>query len=379
MHLRMLARNIFVTVIILTGCATLGAFQVAPTTPEQWRALAQRAKENSRPITDVDLSHGATFTFEIAPSLPKFTVREGLDIAVFRDNATEPIQHLTGCDWSEWTPPESRREWLYPGAYWFHPDDLNFDGYQDIYTMIGSGSGGEWGCIWLYNPAAGKFDYSEKFSRLANYALDPITKTIGSSWRGGAETWSVEKYKVENNEPVPILSVYRDYDDKRNEVHCVVKRIHGSTLVTDVDEWIPAGAACDTARDSARNSLDPATAEKQTVELYEKVCDGGIPDGCTELGVWYEDATTGADYMRAVQYLEKGCDGGSAKGCTNLGYIYEHARVTSALYDSAKGLVEDKERAVQLYEKACKGGDPAGCRFAGRLRREVGNAPAAPK
>jgi hypothetical protein len=376
----MLARNIFVVVMILTGCATLGAFQAAPSTPEQWEALAERARENSRPIIDVDLSHGASFTFEIAPSLPKFsfkvsTAQEGLDISVFRANITEPIQHLTGCDWSEWTPPESRREWLYPGAYWFHPDDLNFDGYQDIYTMIGSGSGGEWGCVWLYNPAAGKFDYSDKFSNLNSYELDPSTRTITATGGGGAGIWNIEKYRVEGNEPVLILSVYRDYDDKRNEVHCVVKRLHGSTLVTDIDQWDSTGDACGDASDHP----DPATAEKQTVEQYQKACDGGIADGCTELGVWFEHATSGADWMRAVQYLEKGCDGGSAKGCTNLGYIYEHARVTSALYDSAKGLVEDKARAAQLYQKACDNGDPEGCRFAERLRRELGNAPAEPK
>ncbi|MGD0841312.1 MAG: hypothetical protein ABSA32_09170 [Candidatus Acidiferrales bacterium] len=142
----------------------------------------------------VDLSVGATFTFDIGPNLPQFTfkvipepqpkdsygdaqstVRE---IQVFQGKSGQPLQRLTGCDLNDMAPPPD-------GSDWFHTEDINFDGYQDLYLMTTSGGGNQGGCVWLFNPKTRRFDYSEEFSELDGARLDPATKTIFSYHNGG--------------------------------------------------------------------------------------------------------------------------------------------------------------------------------------------------
>jgi hypothetical protein len=194
-------------------------------------------------------SQGASFTFKIAPNLPEFTFkvipepREAdqwgnaqttvRDVEVFRGDSTQLLQHLTGCEWSDMEPP--------PAGYdWFRADDINFDGYQDIYVMTHWGAtGNQYGCIWLYNPAIGGFDFSKEFSELSRYQLDPGSKTILTFDNGGQAgmVHSAEKYKVEDNRPVLIWSERQDWDFEKKQFHCIVKERRGSEMVTVHDEW----------------------------------------------------------------------------------------------------------------------------------------------
>ena len=54
---------------------------------------------------------------------PQSTVQ---DIEVYKGDFHQPLQHLTGCDFDQMQPPQRYGDW-------FHTDDINFDGYQDIY------------------------------------------------------------------------------------------------------------------------------------------------------------------------------------------------------------------------------------------------------
>jgi hypothetical protein len=195
-----------------------------------------------------DLSEGATFRFEIAPKLPLFTfkiipnVRDDQngfpqstvqEIEVFKGDSDQPLQHLAGCDFDEMEPPPRYGDW-------FHTDDVNFDGYQDIYLMTNYGAtGNHYGCIWLYNPATGKFEYSAEFSRLPRYWLDAASKTIRTFERAGmaGQVYTANQYKVDSNRPVLFWSEHQDWDFGKQQFHCVLQERRNGAMVTTRDVW----------------------------------------------------------------------------------------------------------------------------------------------
>src|SRR5215472_9930987 len=96
-----------------------------------------------------DLSRGKTFTFAIGHESPTFTFRlipevqppdefgnaqsTIREVEVYSGRASEPLQRLTGCDLSDMDAPGR-------GAEFFVAEDVNFDGYRDIFlqTMHGA-------------------------------------------------------------------------------------------------------------------------------------------------------------------------------------------------------------------------------------------------
>jgi hypothetical protein len=215
---------------------------------QQGPAVAQRAPAASKSITQ-DLSYGGSFVVSVSPRLPKFTFRivpdvQGndqfgnaqsivRDIEVFSGDSTEPMQHLTGCEWIGMEPPPR-------GEDWFRAVDFNFDGYQDVYVLTNWGAtGNNQGCIWLYNPQAMRFDFSPEFSNLGTFTLDPANKTIITWSNGGMAggVHSADKYKVENNRPVLVYSERQDWDAQRKEFHCTVNELRANKMVTTHDEW----------------------------------------------------------------------------------------------------------------------------------------------
>jgi hypothetical protein len=201
---------------------------------------------DSDPIVE-DLSNGAIFRFEIAPKLPLFTFKiiphvgddnsrfpqsTVQDIEVFKGDSDQALQHLTGCDFDGMEPPQRYGDW-------FHPDDVNFDGYQDIYLMTNWGAtGNHYGCIWLYNPATGKFDYSKDFSQLSRYWLDPASKTIRTFDRSGGGDYVANEYKVENDRTILIWSANREWDRSKKQFHCVLQELRQGALVTTHNVWV---------------------------------------------------------------------------------------------------------------------------------------------
>jgi hypothetical protein len=214
--------------------------------PERRTGRIDEPLDTSRMIED--LSEGATFRFEIAPKLPLFTfkiipnVRDGQNgfpqstvqaIEVFKGESDRPMQRLTGCNFDEMEPPPRYGDW-------FHTDDVNFDGYRDIYLMTNYGAtGNHYGCIWLFNPATGRFDYSKEFSQLSRYWLDPESETIRTFDRAGMAgmVYTANQYKVESNRPVLMWSENQDWDPGKEHFHCVRQERRNGVMVTTRDVW----------------------------------------------------------------------------------------------------------------------------------------------
>lgn len=235
---------------MLQFAVTAVAQQQPPTSPSP--------KPTHEPITE-DLSQGASFTFQIAPNLPPFTfkvipdVKDSPeenplstihDVQVFRGTSTEPLQSLAGCEWLGMEAP-------YRGSDWFRAEDMNFDGYADIFVLTSWGAtGNESGCVWLFNPKNGRFEFSKEFSDLGTYTLDPATKTITTRGHAGADTIDAAKYAIENNRPVLIVTVSQNLDPDKQQYHCVVQQRRGrqNQLVTTRDFWAKTlEDACDPA------------------------------------------------------------------------------------------------------------------------------------
>ena len=245
----------------LASCALLLLFVASPASARP--QPQHQTPAGSRTSITADLSKGPSFTFQIAPDLAEFTFKvipdvepeqaenaQAIvqDIEVFRGSAKQPLQRLTGCEWSAMEPPPT-------GSNWFRAEDINFDGYRDIYLMTMWGAtGNELGCVWLYNPVSGRFDYSKEFSELPGYQLELASRTILTFANGGMAgmVHSASKYKVEHNRPVLIWSEVQDWDSQKNQFHCIVKeRRRGGSLATVRDEWGGSedrGGPCDPNR-----------------------------------------------------------------------------------------------------------------------------------
>ncbi len=208
----------------------------------------------------MDLSCGATFRFTIGPNLPQFTfkitpdVREPVngfpqstvrDIEVFRGDSSQPSQRLTGCDLREMEPPPSAAT----DPAWFHSEDVNFDGFQDIYLMTFWGAtGNQGGCVWLYDRTTGRFDYSKEFSELGRHWSDPATKTIVTFGVGGMAgmVHGGARYQIENDHLLLIYSERQDWDADAKRFHCVVQERRGTEMATTLDDSDEEGVkACD--------------------------------------------------------------------------------------------------------------------------------------
>lgn len=212
--------------------------------------VAQQPPSSSEESVTEDLSQGREFTFTIAPKLPALvfklipllqppdefgnaqsTIR---DIEVYRENSKQVLQHLTGCDLEGMIPPGR--------ADFFSTVDINFDGYNDIFleTMHGA-TGNTSGCVWLYNPTTGHFEYSKEFSGLSSFSLDPDRKIIFTFTTGGmlGAVHLAEKFTVKDNRPFLIWSEVQDWDN--NRFHCTVKKRRGPAMAVVRNTWGEAG------------------------------------------------------------------------------------------------------------------------------------------
>ena len=234
--LHSMSRGSMVPVLMLLFASTVVAQQSSPTPP--------KSESDREPITE-DLSPGARFTVQIAPHLPEFTFKiipevrkpdpEGNsqstihDVQVFRGRSSEPLQSLADCEWLGMEAP-------YRGSDWFRVEDMNFDGYPDIFVLTSWGAtGNEGGCVWLFNPNKGRFEFSKEFSELGTYTVDPATKTITTRGHAGVGAIIAAKYIVENNRPVSIITVNQDFDPDKEQFHCLVRQRRKSDLVITRD------------------------------------------------------------------------------------------------------------------------------------------------
>ena len=93
--------------------------------------------------------------------------------------------------------------------------------------------------------------------------------------------------------------------------------------------------------------------KQKTKKLWSKACDGGIMNGCYNLGLLYSNGDgVRQDKQKAAKLYSKACDGGNMNACTNLGKAY---------YNGI-GVRQNKQKAKELFGKACDGGHQGGCK-----------------
>lgn len=101
-----------------------------------------------------------------------------------------------------------------------------------------------------------------------------------------------------------------------------------------------------------------ANKELESQDFFEKSCDLENSTGCYFLGVVCEGvAKEDREYMKAKKSYEKSCNLGSSDGCYKLGNMYEFGYA----WDNPKGI--DYDRAKKLYEKSCNAGNSLGCTY----------------
>jgi len=74
-------------------------------------------------------------------------------------------------------------------------------------------------------------------------------------------------------------------------------------------------------------------------------------------GIW---SSVLQDKVEAAELFNKACNGGDMDGCTNLGFMYE----------KGDGVRQNTSRAKELYGKACDLRFEEGCKAFARLNRQ---------
>lgn len=233
-------------------------------------ALSVQLPLQSQQITE-DLSHGATFKFKIAANLPEFTFKAVPDVEpadngstaestirqidVYLGSADKLLQTLEGCDTADMEAPPK-------GSNWFRAEDFNFDGNKDLFLLTSWGAtGNQFGCVWLFDPGSGRFEYSKELSELGTFRLDPATKTIFSFSNGGdaGQVYDARRYRITGKELALLWHEHQDWDSDKNQFHCTAEEFKNGKLVLSKDLWSkPASQWSD-----AKAPCDPATYFQQ--------------------------------------------------------------------------------------------------------------------
>jgi hypothetical protein len=96
--------------------------------------------------------------------------------------------------------------------------------------------------------------------------------------------------------------------------------------------------------------LPDGSAAQDNARLREQVasCERGNLADCNAVGVAADNAGLAA---QALPYFQKVCNGGEPVGCSNLGELYFDGR----------GVTQDRAVAMQLFRSACQGVHTSGC------------------
>jgi hypothetical protein len=124
-----------------------------------------------------------------------------------------------------------------------------------------------------------------------------------------------------------------------------------------------SAASCNRLGSLIASGKAPAKDPGAAAAAFDKACQGGEANGCTNLGIsllWGGNKDTG----RAVKSLDLGCRMGSARACELAGEAWMNGTAGT----------KDVARAVKLYSKGCEGGDYVACTNAGFLFTGAGGA-----
>ncbi|MGL2876558.1 tetratricopeptide repeat protein, partial [Helicobacter pylori] len=78
----------------------------------------------------------------------------------------------------------------------------------------------------------------------------------------------------------------------------------------------------------------------KATSYFKKACNDGVSEGCTQLGIIYENGQgTRIDYKKALEYYKTACQADDREGCFGLG----------GLYDDGLGTTQNYQEAIDAY------------------------------
>jgi hypothetical protein len=176
------------------------------------------------------------FKITLAPADPEHSeIRPEIQrIEVLRGNTERQLQLLTGCDFSD-------SGGISNDEHWFSGDDLDFDGYRDVFLLNWAGRNSS-GCVWLYDSTTGLFEYSQEFSRLTQLKTDSKTRSVYSAGAAGGGIYGFVKYAVKYHHLVEVEARDHSFDEQKKRFRCVVIARRGGQLMTIYERWEPPDA-----------------------------------------------------------------------------------------------------------------------------------------
>jgi TPR repeat protein len=89
----------------------------------------------------------------------------------------------------------------------------------------------------------------------------------------------------------------------------------------------------------------------QSIAEIEKTCEKGYLRSCVKAGYYHANLAQNKDYKKARSLYEKACNLGDADACTNLAFMYKNGQ----------GVAKDDAKATLWFEQACKSFGGEGC------------------
>jgi TPR repeat protein len=187
-----------------------------------------------------------------------------------------------------------------------------------------------------------------------------IADDLGQSWYDGPQSLLAERYKKLCAGGYAFACEYEKWHHA--EVSHLAEANRVAKPLCDAGEPV----ACmvvgwQLQENNAADSEAKIPTHPEALALMNKVCEMGLPRGCTEAGEMYYNklGVEKDDWPAAAENFKKGCDGGDMRGCYQLG----------GLYRKGHHVEQDNARALELRVKACSGGLWALCDLAGDYYR----------
>jgi len=113
-------------------------------------------------------------------------------------------------------------------------------------------------------------------------------------------------------------------------------------------------------------------AEAEAAGFFERACESGEAEGCTELGfMLMEGMLVARDDARSLKASLRACELGSGLGCNNAFVMVRDGRGTAAGGDTARrGIKRDDMELRRLADRACALDDAEGCFLAAAVHGE---------
>lgn len=218
----------------------------------------------------------------------------------------------------------------------------------------------------LIAPARAQSRYGDSDDYVCNHGAAADAKTVEACGRlradngDGDEQVPVERPLSAAQQPTPAASGRREP---------TLRTSSSSNAESSTGAWSESAASDDTAPSaSAPPRVDPRAAAlaansagiaaynlndfRTALPQYTAACDGGVAEGCYNLGIMHEFGEGVAkSKLRAAALYKRACNGGDAGACSRVGLMYL----------DGDGVKQNVTLAMELYSKACSGGDSVGC------------------